>query len=246
MVADVHRPVGPEPSDAPWAMQLVARVEKANPAPAAHLAEAAVLAVIDLLTDERSGPDGRWAPAIDAWQEGGRIRKLVRRARGSDWSRAQLAEGRTASVSAGPGATPEPLLAEVRAFVPSPMDRVPEAVAKLQIRSTALDRPPSVAAGEDLDALLTDTPTLLLVVSPDVEMSWGKWCAQCAHGGQLLWRQSSIEQRVAWEVAGRPVLVVHPESGLWSTLLGRSEVEVFDAGFTEIPAGTRTVVALWS
>ncbi|MGI9598763.1 MAG: peptidyl-tRNA hydrolase [Acidimicrobiales bacterium] len=265
---EVRSPGEAGTSNAPWAMQLAARVEKIDPPPAQRIAEAAILSVIEVLADDRGEPGGPWAAAIQAWQGNGRIRKLVRRARASAWDRAQEPAGATATVGG----------AEVRAYVPSPMDRVPEPVAKLQIQSTPLDEPERISSlaglgidldaerspprgrdsvsGGDLDTALVDgSPAgwwsgavMLVAVSPDVDMSWGKWCAQCAHGGQLLWRQARVEQPALvddWNRAGRPVRVVHPDDRLWASILDRADVTVRDGGFTEIPAGTLTVAALW-
>ncbi|MFT7602178.1 MAG: hypothetical protein ACI8TP_005145 [Acidimicrobiales bacterium] len=169
---------------APWAMQLAARVEKANPPTTPEVCVAAVRAVIDLLSDHRAAPGGPWEAPIGQWQEAGKIRKLVRRGRASAWVRAQDPDGRTAVAGR----------AEVRAYVPSPMDEVPDQVAKLQIKSTPLDQPPPLAS---YPLHTPDVGRMVIVVTPAVEMSWGKQAAQCAHAAQLLWRQldSAVERR---------------------------------------------------
>lgn len=204
-------------------MQLAARVEKLDPPTIEEICAAAVAATVALVTDERS-VDGEWMPALDAWQGGGRIRKIVRRARGAAWERAQDVDGATALVGR----------AEVRAFVPSPTDRVPESVAKLQIRSTDLPEPDRVRELPE-PAL---APTMLVALTPDVDMSWGKRAAQAAHAGQVLWRTEPLVGD--WEVR-----VVHPTAALWASVLERSPAHIHDGGFTEIPAGTLTAAALW-
>ena len=48
--------------EAPWAMQLVARVEKALPPTHIAICEAAATSVVRLLADTRSQPGGEWFP----------------------------------------------------------------------------------------------------------------------------------------------------------------------------------------
>lgn len=211
-------------------MQMAARVEKIDPPTTAEVCAAAARAVVGLLSHERAAADGPWAGPVEAWQGGGRIRKLVRRGRASAWQRAQEPDGVTASFGR----------AEVRAYVPSPMDRVPPEVASLQIKSTELDQPDRVTA------VPSDARGVLIAVTPTVVMSWGKQAAQCAHAAQLLWlRSSTPAQREAWLEGGRPVGVVHPDRVLWEQLVAHGVVTVRDGGFTEIPAGTMTTVASW-
>lgn len=214
-------------SDAPWAMQLVARVERVDPPVVTEIAAAAVLAVIGLLEDERAAPGGPWVEPLATWQREGRIRKLVRRARSSAWERAQGPAGHTARVGR----------AEVRAYVPCPMDAVPEAVAKLQIRSTELAEPSL------LDHLPAGLDGLVVAITPTVSMTWGKRAAQSSHAGQIWWRDATAGEREAWSAEGRPVTVLHPTEALWPTLVERSTVAVRDGGFTEVPAGTNTAIA---
>jgi len=208
---------------------LAARIEKSETPTVAEVCAAAGRAVIGLLSDPRAGDGGPWVEPLASWQDAGRIRKLVRRGRASAWQRAQEPEGFTASVGR----------AEVRAYVPCPMDRVPQAVARLQIRSTELDEPCRLSAVPRL------TEGMLIAVTPLVEMSWGKQAAQCAHAAQLLWMRSDPVRRADWSDRNRPIAVVHPDPALWEDLVGAGVVNVRDGGFTEIPAGTMTAVANW-
>lgn len=209
-------------------MQLAARVEKLTPPATADVCAAAGLAVVGLLSDDRAQPDGPWASAIEHWQGGGRIRKLVRRGRASAWERAQEPDGVTASVGS----------AEVRAFVPSPMDDVPAAIAKLQIKSIPLDEPKRVTEANGSGG------ELMVFVTPEVDMSWGKAAAQSAHAVQLWWRQQNEAGRKKWLASGQPVQVVHAAAALWEEQLRvEGAVVVRDGGFTEIPAGTLTAIA---
>ncbi|MEO1063452.1 MAG: peptidyl-tRNA hydrolase [Actinomycetota bacterium] len=211
----------------PRAMQLAVRIEKAAPPTTAAVCAATALATISLLDDARSQPGGEWHGAVSAWN-GERIRKIVRRGRGSPWRRAQEPAGVTVARDG----------AEVRAYVPSRVDDVPEPVSRLQIQSTPLDE-------ADLVDQLPELDGLLIAVTPSIEMSWGKRAAQSAHAGQWAWMRSDPEVVGRWDRRGRPIVVVHPTERLWAELTARAPVQIHDGGFTEVPAGTKTAVAWW-
>jgi peptidyl-tRNA hydrolase len=126
----------------------------------------------------------------------------------------------------------------VRAYVPGPLDQTPRPLAKLQIQSTDLEE--VVRVDE-----LPDRPGLVIAVTPFFEMSWGKQAAQCAHAGQWAWMRSDPQIVEEWNEADRPIIVAHPTEELWSKLHPTSAVQIHDGGFTEIPAGTNTAIALW-
>lgn len=212
---------------APMALQVAVRVERHDPPSAADAAVAAALATIALLDDDRSGPGGPWHEAVTRWN-GAKIRKIVRRARGSAWRRVQEVDGVTVEVDD----------TEARAFVPGPIDEVPRPVARLQIQSSPLAEPERCPT-------IDPAPGLLVAVTPEVELSWGKGAAQCAHAAQRAWTTTTPERRRAWTAAGRPLTVVYPVADLWADLVAGADVEIRDGGFTEIPAGTRTTVARW-
>ena len=213
--------------ESPRALQLAARVEKIDPPSTPAICAAAVLATIELLDDPRSQPEGEWHEAVAAWN-GSRIRKIVRRGRASSWVKAQAPDGVTVQRDG----------AEVRAFVPGPLNEAPRPLAKLQIQSTDLEEVPLVDQ-------LPPYSGLVIAVTPQVEMSWGKKAAQCAHAGQRAWMLADRSVRSAWDEAGRPITIVHPAEELWSELHPKSVVQIHDGGHTEIPAGTNTTIALW-
>lgn len=213
--------------DSPLALQLAARVEKIDPPAVTDICAAAALATIELLDDDRSQPGGEWHEAVQAWN-GARIRKLVRRARASSWERAQAPDGVTAFYNN----------AEVRAFVPGPMDQAPVEVAKLQIQSTPLSDPPVI--DEQLDVA---SGSLVIAVTPLFEMSWGKQAAQCAHAGQRAWMTASSNELHQWSAGGKQIVVIHPSPELWSRLEAVATTAIHDGGFTEIPPGTNTTLA---
>ncbi|MEV0774133.1 peptidyl-tRNA hydrolase [Streptomyces sp. NPDC050433] len=221
-----------------FVLPLVVRIEKAAPPTRTDALEAAARAVLVMLADERSTGEGEWARAMRDWQDA-RIRKVVRRARGAEWRKAGLLPGITVNSPEGADGSPEGVdfapYAEVRVFPPVPLDGWPKELAKLQVSGTDLADPEAPPAA-DLSA-----PVLWL--SPDLDMSAGKAMAQAGHGAQLAWWELSEADRKAWQEAGFPLSVRTADSARWRQLTGSGLPLVRDAGFTEIAAGSSTVVA---
>lgn len=221
-------PFRSEPSardEAPqFVLPLVVRIEKAEPPARTDALETSARAVLTILADERSAGEGEWAGAMRDWQDA-RIRKVVRRARGAEWRRAE----------ALPGITVTGKSAEVRVFPPVPLDGWPKDLARLQVSGTDLDDPePPVDA---------DPAAPVLWLNPDLGMSAGKAMAQAGHAAQLAWWELSDEERTAWRDAGFPLAVRTADPARWSELTGIGLPLVRDAGFTEIAPGSCTVVA---
>ncbi|SOD81609.1 peptidyl-tRNA hydrolase [Streptomyces sp. Ag109_G2-15] len=216
----------PNPRDeAPqYVLPLVVRIERSAPPARTDALETAARAVLLLLSDERAVGDGEWAQAVRDWEDA-RIRKVVRRARGAEWRRAE----------ALPGITVNGKSAEVRVFPPVPLDGWPKDLAKLQVSGTELDDPePPVEA---------DRAQPVLWLNPELDMSAGKTMAQAGHGAQLAWWALSDEERTAWREAGFPLAVRTADPAEWHRLTGGGLPLVRDAGFTEIAPGSCTVVA---
>ncbi|MDG9717881.1 aminoacyl-tRNA hydrolase [Streptomyces sp. DH24] len=221
-------PFRAEPGDrdrAPqYVLPLVVRIERAAPPARTDALETAARAVLVMLSDERSSGDGAWAQAVRDWQDA-RIRKVVRRARGAEWRRAE----------ALPGITVTGKSAEVRVFPPVPLDGWPKDLARLQVSGTELDDPePPVPA---------DPAAPVLWMSPGLGMSAGKAMAQAGHGAQLAWWELPEEERAVWRDAGFPLAVRTPAPGDWQRLTTSGLPVVRDAGYTEIAPGSCTVVA---
>nr|WP_199832859.1 aminoacyl-tRNA hydrolase [Streptomyces puniciscabiei] len=207
-----------------FVLPLVVRIEKSAPPARTDALETAARAVLVLLGDERAHGDGAWAEAVRSWEDA-RIRKVVRRARGAEWRRAE----------ALPGITVTGKSVEVRVFPPVPLDGWPKDLAKLQVSGTELDDPePPVPAGPA-------QPVLWL--NPGLEMSAGKAMAQAGHGAQLAWWALSDTERGAWRDAGYALAVRTADPADWARLTGSGLPVVRDAGFTEIAPGSCTVVA---
>ncbi|UQA92538.1 peptidyl-tRNA hydrolase [Streptomyces halobius] len=206
-----------------FVLPLVARIEKASPPARTDALETAARAVLVLLSDERAVGDGEWAEAVRDWQDA-RIRKVVRRARGAEWRRAE----------ALPGITVHGESAEVRVFPPVPLDGWPKELARLQVSGTELADPQRPAAPGSQEAVLW--------LNPDLEMSAGKEMAQAGHGAQLLWWELGAAERAAWRAAGFPLAVRSAEPGAWEALTRSGLPVVRDAGFTEIAPGVTLAV----
>ncbi|CAL9618615.1 hypothetical protein SUDANB176_05792 [Streptomyces sp. enrichment culture] len=221
-------PFRPDPGardEAPqFVLPLVVRIERAAPPPRTDALETAARAVLVMLADERSVGEGAWARAMRDWQDA-RIRKVVRRARGAEWRRAE----------ALPGITVTGKSAEVRVFPPVPLDGWPKDLARLQVSGTDLDdpEPPPPA----------DPAAPVLWLNPDLDMSAGKAMAQAGHGAQLAWWELPDEDRAAWHAAGFPLTVRTADPSRWGDLVAGGLPTVRDAGFTEIAPGSCTVVA---
>ncbi|WP_043678406.1 peptidyl-tRNA hydrolase [Streptomyces xylophagus] len=206
-----------------FVLPLVVRIERDAPPARTDALETAARAVLTILSDERAVGDGEWAQAMRDWQDA-RIRKVVRRARGAEWRRAE----------ALPGITVTGKSAEVRVFPPVPLDGWPKDLARLQVSGTDLDDPEPPA-----DA---DPTAPVLWLNPDLDMSAGKTMAQTGHGAQLAWWELSDEDRTAWRQAGFPLSVRTAAPAQWAELTSTDRPLVRDAGFTEIAPGLTVAV----
>ncbi|MEU6208331.1 aminoacyl-tRNA hydrolase [Streptomyces sp. NPDC047023] len=208
-----------------FVLPLVVRIEKAEPPARTDALETAARAVLVLLTDERARGEGEWARAVSDWQDA-RIRKVVRRARGAEWRKAQTL----------PGITVEGAEALVRVFPPVPLDGWPKELAKLQVSGTDLDDPEPVGADTS-----PDLPVLWL--NPGLGMSAGKAMAQAGHAAQLAWWELTPAERTVWQDTGFRLAVRTAPRDRWEALSSSGLPVVRDAGFTEIAPGSATVVA---
>lgn len=201
-------------------LPFVVRVERVDPPARVDALEAAAGGVLLMLTR----PDPEWAEAVAAW-DGQRIRKVVRRARGAEWARAEALPGLAVDVRS----------AQVRVYPPIPIDDWPRDLARLQVGGTDLPnpRPAPVPAG---------TPRVLL--SPTQEMTAGKAMAQAAHAAQLGWRASAPADRQAWVAADFPLAVRTATPAQWRRVLASGAPVVRDAGFTEVEPGAETAAAV--
>ncbi|WP_432494426.1 hypothetical protein [Kineococcus auxinigenes] len=209
--------------DEPWALSLVARVER-DPLPAhTDLLVAAARAVVLLLADERTtAAGGEFHDAVAAWR-GRRIRKITRRARGVRWERtAELPHVQARSGDA-----------VVRAFAPHPREEVPALLRPLQVGGLDLPDPEGTSAPAAAPGVLT------IRLHPGVRMTTGKAAAQVGHAAQLAWERSPALLTSAWAAGGFRVRVLTGAP----VLPAGERVDVRDGGFTEVAPGTVTASA---
>jgi peptidyl-tRNA hydrolase len=225
-VSDVQLTAEPDPfaSTAPWAMQLVLRDERSDRATHLAACEAAATAAVRLLDDDRSAPGGPWHERVARW-DGGPIRKVVRRARGARFTATEALDGVGVSHRG----------AQVRAFVPGPVDQVPPLLAKLQVGGTEL---PDV--GEPAEPV---PGGLVIVLTPRAQLSTGKAAAQCGHAAHLAWRTLPDAALERWRATGFAVSVGAPDEAGWRAAARLATVRVADGGYTEVAPGTVTAVA---
>jgi peptidyl-tRNA hydrolase len=199
-------------------LPLVVRIERATPPERTDALEAAAMAVLSLLDDP-----GEWVEELTAWQSTGKIRKVVRRARGAEWARALALPGRTV----------EHRTAEVRVHPPVPLDDWPRDLARLQVSGTELTDGAEPGPAE---------PPVLWA-NPGLEMSAGKAMAQAGHAAQLAWWASDPAERDSWRANGLSVTVRTAKEADFASMVDAGLPVVRDAGFTEIEPGSCTFVA---
>ncbi|MBP2706665.1 peptidyl-tRNA hydrolase [Microbispora sp. RL4-1S] len=199
-------------------LPLVVRIERASPPGRTDALEAAATAVLRLLDQPE------WEREIAEWQDG-RIRKVVRRARGAEWRRVLQLPGVTVAVGT----------AEVRVHPPVPLDDWPKDLSRLQVSGTELSDP---APPPD-----PVPPGVVLWINPHLTMTAGKAMAQAGHGAQFAWWGAGDADRAAWREGGLLTSVRTADPGRWAALAASGLPVVRDAGFTEIEPGSPTVVA---
>ena len=220
-------PVGDPRDERPqYVMPLVIRLERDALPQRTDALETAARAVLTLLADPRvDDPEGEWSAAVAAWQDA-RIRKVVRRARGAEWRRAE----------ALPGITVTGREAEVRVYPPVPLDGWPKDLARLQVSGTDF--------GDDAPPPSPEPGVPVIWMNPEVEMTAGKSMAQAGHAAQLGWWRMERERAAKWGNDGFPLAVRKADPERWAGLAASEDLPmVRDAGFTEVVPGTATAIA---
>lgn len=201
----------------PTRMYLVLRRGAvASLARAGELAGAAAVACVREFAD---------SPAMAEWRP--RPGKVCLRARNDSQWRQVLAEPHVLAGAVDGEA--------VAALPPRRRSERGAVLERLQAMSSALEPPPSVGAARP------DAVTYLL--NPAAAMSSGKTVAQVAHAAVIAADTGRLEE---WVAAGCPGRVLAPSPAAFAAVAARDDLaaEVVDAGLTEVPPGTVTVVAL--
>jgi peptidyl-tRNA hydrolase len=176
----------------------------------------------------RFGAEPEWAEAIAAWKE--RPGKVTLRARGGQWTQV-LQEEDFSYAGDLDGAS-------VLALPPRRRSARSETLTKLQAMASELEGLPTTAEQPAANGGMT------YVVNPGIEMSTGKTMAQVAHAATMAAATNRYEP---WVEAGCPGRVVVPETtALFDALCARDDLasKVEDAGLTEVPPGTITVLGI--
>jgi peptidyl-tRNA hydrolase len=214
----------------PWVLYLVVRR-----APTVSLEELLVAAARATVGVTALARDPAWAEAFRHWSARS-FRKVCLRASEREWAALQELPGFT--VEGAPGG------AELlRALPPRLKSAREKLLVKLQAYTPALEAFPAASA-----LPLPEAPTALLVVNSAVPMSAGKLAAQVGHAvllaAELLGPRDPGALR-GWAGAGHPCAVRRAEGERWASLRREAPcVAVRDAGLTEVPPGTETVLAL--
>ena len=166
-------------------------------------------------------------PAMRAWRP--RPGKVTLRARGGQWPRVLEHPHAIAGDPDGESAI---------ALPPLRRSERGELLEQMQAMTSALDPPPADDDPRPAEGCVT------YVVNPRLEMSSGKTIAQVAHAAVMAADTGALED---WVSAGCPARVVTTTPERFDALCGDDDGlagKVVDAGLTEVPPGTVTVLAL--
>lgn len=202
----------------PWTMNIVLHLENDTPVFHEHALVAAAQGVVRYLTNPDFYNNIDIRQANIEWLQR-RIRKVVRRARGSRWDAVQSVPGITVSFKS----------AELRVTVPQNAALITPAVKRLQV--SGLDLP---HAQESVSDLSNDTHLALEVIAN--EMTTGKQMAQVGHAAQYALLRGDSQWVDDWAMSSYAVsLASHVP-------VSTPVVTVVDAGLTEVAENTTTVL----
>jgi len=187
---------------------------------AGELAGAAAVACVRTFADDPAHAD-----AIADWRE--RPGKVCLRARTiAQWEQVLEEPHALAGDAEGEG---------VAALPPRLRSARGPLLERLQAMSSALEPPPEEAPPQP--------GVVTYALNPTAVMSSGKTVAQVAHAAVMAADGGGLED---WVAAGCPGRVIAPGAGTFAALAagGDCVARVVDAGLTEVPPGTVTVLAL--
>lgn len=127
----------------------------------------------------------------------------------------------------------------VTVFAPCRRSERPKALAKLQTYdATVADLASDPAAAHE--------HAVRIVVNGDVAMSAGKMLAQVGHAAMMAFEtEHDPHTATPWSSAGFPCVVTFASGAEWDALARKYPRSIVtDAGFTEVPSGTETCLAV--
>lgn len=206
----------------PYVLPIILRLEKDETLRPSH--EEAQLATAYAIANFFDSPliidDGDWAEATSKWLNG-RIRKVARRARGTEWE----------AVKQLPHVYAKYGKAEVIILPPHPNFEPPSEIKKLQISGMVLEK-------QEQKREVNNANGILFAINPEINMSTGKTIAQVGHAVQLAIFNSDKETILKWVEQQTPIHECKWEDNKkWTA-------EIHDAGFTEIPIGSLTAKSI--
>lgn len=126
----------------------------------------------------------------------------------------------------------------VTVFAPGWRSERPKALARLQTYDAAV-------ADLASDPAAYHEHAVRIVVNADVPMSVGKMLAQVGHAAMMAFETAHDPHTATpWSSAGFPCVVTFASGAEWNALARDNECLVADAGFTEVPSGTETCLAV--
>jgi peptidyl-tRNA hydrolase len=209
-------------SDDPFAVIYVvndSRDESGSIAAERDILQASSDALVQLLASD----DEAVVAGVREWTAG-RIRKIVKRARGSAWNKVETLDL--------PHFVGEHNGVKVLAFIPMRLSEQPKEVKRLQVTGLNSDDYTAVEYASEAH--------LLVKVNDSLNMTTGKVVAQVGHAIQLFLMRGEVEQIMNWKDTGMKLRVVRSENLDETTATG---IIVRDAGFTEVPSGSLTATA---
>lgn len=164
---------------------------------------------------------------LEQWMNG-RIRKLMKRVKPSQWDAVLNSEIYHTVGTSG--------AAEVAVFRPVRLSEQPDVLRKAQMSGLEV-KDVSPSKFED------EAPVLTVYADENLQMSTGKLAAQVGHAVQLFLMYGNEYKIEPWLESGASLSVERTDT---LPLLDTVDIIVRDAGFTEVPSGSVTVVALFS
>jgi peptidyl-tRNA hydrolase len=214
--------------ESPWALQCV--VEETADFSEQELAHALSVSVLNFLDAAKDNPE--WSAAVTRWKQG-RIRKILRRARNSRWTKLEDEQGLTTVTNE----------ISIRVFVPSAMDAIPANIKKCQVSGL----------NASLKSVMADEAgSLTIDINSALDMSPAKAAVACAHVAQLMSEQLSDVAYLSWKKSGFSIDIeyldvpyfneVHFPTGIDEV----ADVVIHDGGLTEVEPGSITAVGFWN